>query len=67
MMKTDEPNGNRSRIDLKQHQRFKRVVPWALIRKVVMATVLGGLIYYLTSQLPQKQQDTPSGIEVEID
>ena len=33
------------KVNLKQHQRFRREVPWALIRKMVIVAVLIGLIY----------------------
>ncbi len=61
-------DNQKPKINLKQHQRFKRQVPWGLIRKLVIVSILGGLMYYYIQNLNQnsanQQFDT---IEVEIE
>ena len=68
-MKTDFPEHQKPKINLKQHQRFKRVVPWALIRKTVVALAMAGLIYYLFQNLPQRSstENEEKGITVDIE
>ncbi len=68
-MKISKPNGEQPQINLKQHQRFKRVIPWSLIRKAVLALILGGLIYYLMNALPKNEpiENPETGIEIEIE
>lgn len=50
-------NNQKPKINLKRHQRFHREVPWALIRKIVIVFILGGLIYYLANYLPLNPSD----------
>ncbi|MFK8036790.1 MAG: hypothetical protein AB8B74_00760 [Crocinitomicaceae bacterium] len=64
-MKIDQ--NDRPKINLKQHQRFRREVPWGLIRKIVIVSVLSGMIYYLVNNIPSNQISRSDGIEVEID
>lgn len=53
------------KINLKKYQRFRREVPWALIRKIVIVAILGGLIYYLANRPPQNHSMDDSDIEVD--
>lgn len=61
-MEEDKP-----KVNLKQHQRFKREIPWALIRKIVIVGVLGGMIYYLANNIPTEEVDIIDGVEVEVE
>ncbi|MDX1349415.1 MAG: hypothetical protein R3279_04170 [Putridiphycobacter sp.] len=54
------------KINLKRHQRFQRQVPWALIRKIVIVAVLGGLVYYLMENIPSKQKQAQGASEIEV-
>ena len=55
------------KVNLKQHQRFRREVPWALIRKMVIVAVLIGLIYYLVNNLPSNQSIDNTDFEIEVE
>lgn len=65
-MKIEQDDNNIPKVDLKQHQRFQRQVPWALIRKIIIVAVLGGMIYYLAKNIPSNQAPETDSIEVEI-
>ena len=55
-------------IDLDRFRNHKRSIPWALIRKIVIVSVILGLLYFF-KDLMQKKKDVPpetDGIEVEI-
>ena len=60
---------HKSKLDLKQHQRFKREVPWGLIRKIVIVGVMGILVYYLIQNIENtnKPTENQNGFEVEIE
>jgi len=55
------------KVNLKQHQRFRRQVPWALIRKLVIVVVLIGLFYYWMNSLPPSETNNSSEIEVSVE
>ncbi|MFD1553084.1 hypothetical protein DNU06_12200 [Putridiphycobacter roseus] len=60
-------DSEKPKVNLKQHQRFRREVPWGLIRKLVIVAVLIGLTYYLIDNLPATQQVNAESFEIEIE
>ncbi len=45
------------KIDLKRFKKHERKIPWALIRKIIIALVLLGLIIYLNHTMKSKTND----------
>lgn len=60
---------DQSPFNLHRFQKHQREIPWALIRKIVVVTILGGLIYYMindsNSIQPVQQSTTEFEIEIE--
>ena len=65
-MKIEQEENTKPKVNLKQHQRFTRQVPWGLIRKIVIVGILGGMVYYLANNLPSNQAPETDGFEVEV-
>jgi hypothetical protein len=55
-------------IDLNRFRSHKRRIPWVLIRKLVIVSVILGLLYFLKDLIEEKKvvQPKPEGYEVEI-
>jgi hypothetical protein len=56
-----------AKIDLKRFKRHERKFPWALIRKILIAAVLLGLVYYLNTVLKNRKEETPEEFEIEVE
>jgi len=61
-MENSEPS-----INLKQHQRFKRQIPWGLIRKLVIVGMMGGMFYYLMNGLQDNKKSVESTKDYQIE
>lgn len=57
-MSSEEPE-----INLKRFKRHERKIPWALIRKIIIAAILIGLTLYFTNSLKGKNKNSD---EIEI-
>jgi uncharacterized membrane protein len=60
-MEDDKPD-----INLKKFRKHEKTFPWSLIRKLVIAIILGGVLFYLyktLEQKPKKINDTELEIE----
>ncbi|MFK8045278.1 MAG: hypothetical protein AB8B72_07275 [Crocinitomicaceae bacterium] len=57
------------KINLKQHQRFRRQFPWGLIRKLVIVATMIGLFYYLMNTISdsKKPDNNPDSYEIEVE
>jgi hypothetical protein len=55
-------------IDLNRFRSHKRRIPWVLIRKLVIVSVILGLLFFLKDLIEDKKvvQPKPEGYEVEI-
>jgi hypothetical protein len=55
-------------IDLNRFRSHKRRIPWVLIRKLVIVSVILGLLFFLKDLIEDKKvvQPKPGGYEVEI-
>lgn len=60
---------NEPEIDLNRFRKHQRRIPWVLIRKIVIVSVIIGLLYFFKDLLKQKStnQENQNGIEVEVE
>lgn len=59
-------SGNQYGLDLGKHKRHERKFPWGLMRKIIVAFILLGLLVYLNYTLNKKAGDQHE-IEIEFD
>jgi hypothetical protein len=60
---------DKPKIDLGRYRNHQRKIPWVLIRKIVILTVIIGLLYCFKDLMKSKEEkiNPPEGIEVEIE
>lgn len=52
------------KVNLSKFQRHQRSFPWALIRKIAMAIIIIGLVWYASKVISEKKEK--EGIELDI-
>lgn len=55
------------KLDIRKFKRHQRKYPWSLIIKILMASIIIGLLVYLNKILDDKKPEDRKEIEVEID